>query len=239
MLSVAPSFVPEAGTLADYYALAAYHYRTARPPAITQIWTLRDDRPDPAAVLVVARPPLSCHLRALATARRYELAQRALAGALVNQDFRTIARVIVRPDAQGRGLATRLVRHALRRAETRYTEAIAVKARTHPFFERAGMTRFDRPPDETCVRLTAALEYADLRLADLQHPLLWQAQLARLDTATRVFLWAELRRWAGPKAARLIGHAEPGDARWRILLEYARQRLMERPVYLIWERGGG
>ncbi|MEI8195909.1 MAG: hypothetical protein WCI73_08375, partial [Phycisphaerae bacterium] len=126
----------------------------------------------------------------------------------------------------------------LSHAETRFTEAIAVKARTHPFFERAGMTRFDRPPDETSVRLAAALDYAAITLADLHQPAAWQPKLTQLDTPTRAFLWAELRRWAGPKAAGLIGRAEPGDRGWQALLTYARQRLMERPVYLIWERDG-
>ena len=248
-MMLADDLLIEHGTPEDFRILAYLHYRSALPPAVTQIWTARERTGDPDApplgVLVMARPPLSCHLRDRATQGRYALRNRSLGAALVNRDFRIIARVIVAPRTQRRGLATRLVRHALAHAETRYTETLAAKARTHPFFERSGMTPYDRPPDAPRVRLLAALAYAGLQVDDLAQVERCQAALAALGEASRDFLHAELCRFAGPKAARLSSCEAPApdsasDATCRALppalLDYAHQRLVYRPLYLLWER---
>ncbi len=61
--------------------------------------------------------------------------------AFVNQNIRTISRVIVHPQFRSLGLASRLVRCACTEATTRYVEAFAVMGRVHPFFEKGGMRR--------------------------------------------------------------------------------------------------
>ena len=83
-----------------------------------------------------------------ATGGAYALPDVRRRAALLNRDFRRLARVIVHPTFRGIGLAVLLVRHALAHAPTPYVEALAVMGRIHPFFQTAGMTVYDRPADE-------------------------------------------------------------------------------------------
>jgi GNAT superfamily N-acetyltransferase len=59
----------------------------------------------------------------------------------VNQNVRTISRVIIHPQFRSLGLASALVRHVCEQCTTRYVEAFAVMGRVHPFFEKGGMIR--------------------------------------------------------------------------------------------------
>src|SRR5437762_3018481 len=74
------------------------------------------------------------------------------------EEVGTIARVVVVPRFRGIGLGVALVRQALARAETRYVEALAVMGRVQPFFEKAGMRRYERPVGPEAVRVLAAVE---------------------------------------------------------------------------------
>jgi N-acetylglutamate synthase-like GNAT family acetyltransferase len=66
-----------------------------------------------------------------------------------NRHIRTISRIIVHPQFRSLGLSTALVRCLCDNCDTQYIEAIAMMAKAHPFFERAGMTRIDPvSPDE-------------------------------------------------------------------------------------------
>src|SRR5207302_8084626 len=66
----------------------------------------------------------------------------------INANLRTISRVIVHPQFRALGLSSRLVRCICKHCDTRYTEALAVMGRAHPFFERAGMKRYEPAADE-------------------------------------------------------------------------------------------
>lgn len=150
-------------------------------------------------------------------------------GALVNRDFRTIARVVVVPEYQGRGVGTELVRRAIMAAETRYTETLAWRARENPFFEKAGMQRWEGGWEPACIRMMAALAFAGLRPGDIERDEVWD----NLSSAERDFLLVEMRELAGPKITRLV--REAGDE-WRGLVGYVRKRLCQRPAYLWWEK---
>jgi ABC-type nitrate/sulfonate/bicarbonate transport system ATPase subunit/GNAT superfamily N-acetyltransferase len=147
------------GRMADYHALAPFHYLAGRPAAVNRIWTIpvpkalrRIGAPGVAAVLVVSPPVLLCRGRNVATGGRYKLAAKgeitakgkkhrtAKAIALLNAELECISRVIVHPVYRSCGLAVRLVRHALRCAGRPRVEALAAMGAMHPFFELAGMT---------------------------------------------------------------------------------------------------
>ncbi len=136
------------GTLADYTALAPWHYRAGRPATIARILRLawpQDPHAAPAAVLVESLPTLACHRRDQALGGRYTACPEARTRArLLYAELRCISRVIVHPQWRGLGLAVRLVRHALFTATTPYTEAFARMGWLHPFFALAGMTAY--PP---------------------------------------------------------------------------------------------
>jgi len=51
--------------------------------------------------------------------------------------------VIVHPQFRSLGLSSILARWMCEQCDTRYVEALAAMGRAHPFFERAGMTRFE------------------------------------------------------------------------------------------------
>lgn len=227
------------GSMRDYRALAGFHYRSARPATCPRVLAARIDRPtvvgrylqrgassQTLGVLVESLPPIHCRLRDVATGGRYRdlSPPRARLLALIHE-LRTISRVVVHPQWRGVGLSVRLVRHALSTATTRYTEALAAMGHVHPFFERAGMTAYRRPPHDFDARLRDALATAGLDLLDLVQ---LDAALARIDASPRRDLVrAELRRWHRQLQRQAAGADLPD------LLRAARQRLITQPVYYL------
>ena len=247
MLSTASATDPLAlrsGDLSDYAALAEFHYLRRKPVTATRVLVLEDDRPTVVGrllgraadesrvvgVLVESLPALSCSLRDHATAGRYAAwADRAAAARLLNHEVRCISRVVVHPQWRGLGLAVRLVREALANMTTPYTEALAAMGRVHPFFRRAGMTEYRRPPHPRDQRLLDALDSTGLPKWALSVPGMLTASPApaadrdgvSLTESQREFLRAELARWAG---RRLTIEQQ---------LAAARDRLLREPVYYL------
>ncbi|XAL97982.1 hypothetical protein OT109_10270 [Phycisphaeraceae bacterium D3-23] len=230
------------GTAADYAALAAHHYRSARPATMMRILTLRDPgatvvdrflhRPpqgSPVAVLVESLPTLSCKLRDLALDRRYADLPARMRGKLINQEVRCISRVIVDPRYRGLGLAVELVRHALATATTPYTEALAAMGAVSPFFERAGMLAYRRERHAHDERLLAALGSVGLKPEALNQPARHRAALARLTDSQRAWVERELGRWYRSAVGRGGGASRDPAEHWAT----ARQKLMSLPVYYL------
>lgn len=145
MCSVTKRIVIERGTRADYEALARFHYRGKPCAVFTRVWRARDLATNSTAgVIVETMPCLRCTLRDTATRGRYRYADPKKSARLANRDFRCIGRVIVHPAYRGIGLAVALVQTALKEAITPYVEAMAVMGRVHPFFELAGMKKWQR-----------------------------------------------------------------------------------------------
>lgn len=128
----------------DYKQLARFHYLPGDPNVWTQIWTVRYHAPD-APSRLVAVAVLSYPKCFTATRRRALNLHGSLGDHLrfINRHLRTITRVIVHPQFRALGLSSELVRCVCSNCKTRYVEAIAAMGRAHPFFERAGMERFD------------------------------------------------------------------------------------------------
>jgi len=133
----------------DYARLARFHYRTGRPATFAGVWRVEylsaSARPRTVAVAVLSYPVPSClpRRRALGITGSRDDELR-----FANQHIRTISRVIVHPQFRALGLSSWLVNQICAESETRYTEALAVMGRAHPFFERAGMTRHDPGSEE-------------------------------------------------------------------------------------------
>jgi len=236
----------EAGSYDDYRRLAAFHYKSARPGAVTSVFRLvhraptvvgrylgRGNETEIVGVLVRSLPHLSCRLRDLATRGRYRGLSRRDSAAMLNGELRTISRVVIDPRWRGLGLAVRLVRHVLEHGETIFTEALAAMGRVHPFFERAGMTRYDRPALAHEARLADALHRMELHPSALASSELVAQRLSASDEATRQWFESELRRWhqagfrARPSAVHRLQVSE--------LLRSARDRLLCRPVYYLFD----
>ena len=153
-----PTFLPGKLTLVrgcarDYAALEQFHYIAKRPATWAAVWVVRyqsardvnfssnHDLSRPVAVAVLSYPVPSCRARERALgigslSRKEKLV-------IVNQQVRTISRVVVHPQFRSLGLSSMLVRCLCDHCDTRYIEAIAMMARAHPFFERAGMRRIE------------------------------------------------------------------------------------------------
>jgi len=163
------------GTIADYESLSRFHYLGKRPAAHKRIYIVRPpagsrsslSAPTVAAVLVVSPPLVNVRGRNLALAGRYTGPDRVAAMSLLNRELECISRVIVHPSYRGSGLAVRLVRHAVKTAETPMVEALAAMGAVHPFFELAGMTAYHLRADRHMERLISAAEAVGLSREDL------------------------------------------------------------------------
>lgn len=240
----------EPGTMRDYAGLARFHYRGGRPTAVTAVYRAVHDGPtvigryrgcasdtEVVGVLVVTRPPLDCALRTIATSARYAGLGRREAARLLNREVRTIARVVIDPAWRGTGLAVRLVRYALAESETIYTEALAAMGRVHPFFERAGMTRYDRPPHPADQRLLDALAMAGIDAHLLASPRIVAERIAALELTAQQCLDRALRRWHRVAGAGRNRRNRPHSPVSRdAALDAARRRLLSRPVYYLVRR---
>jgi GNAT superfamily N-acetyltransferase len=224
--SIHPQLKIVPGTAGDYHALKAFHYRAGHPGAIKRIFAARYHGPGMpahekggmlAGVVVESLPALACFLRQQALPGVFDLADRSLNAAKLNRDLRTISRVIVHPIFRSAGLAVQLVKHVLANADTPYIEALAAMGRIHPFFKRAGMIEFDRPPLPSHVRLVAALAHEGLSPLDLSRPL-----------TPSPFLQRELQRFT---------HL-PADASDGALLSRAGASLLSQPLYYLWQSEG-
>lgn len=232
------------GSRSDYLALKPHHYRPCHPATMTRVLAVRDNSPTAAdrylsrepvprtiAVLVESLPVLSCRLRDEALGGRYGHLPPRQRSKLLNQELRCISRVIVDPRWRGLGLAVGLVRHALSTATTRYTEALAVMGRVSPFFDRAGMTAYERQPHPTESRALAALQYAGIDSGLLALPDELDERIAALGDRDRALLTRELTRWYRTAGGRGIKRKpELAD-----VLLAAQQRLLSRPVYYLHE----
>jgi len=182
-----------------------------------------------AAVLLVSLPSPTCRMRTYATRGRYEGLERRAGLRLLNEEVRTISRVIVHPQWRGLGLAVRLVRHALTHAETVYTEALAAMGRVHPFFERAGMQRYDPPPRDADARLVAALREVGLTPIDLACR--WDECRIGPSDSSSGWIRSEIERWAA-SAVRTTQRKALAMSNEQ-LRRVACERLLARPVYYL------
>jgi len=212
-------FVITPGTMKDYQALAVHHYKGGRPATVKRVYAMYDrEGSDVTArfralsgiggsaesedgclvgVLVLSLPRLSCQLRDMATGGRYLNLDLKYRGKMLNHEIRVISRVVVDPRYRGAGLAVRLVRHALDRPESVYTEALAAMGRVNPFFERAGMRKYERPVLPEHARLLAVMEEIGIEASALASRKVLDRALGQAGDEARRWFECELRRWAG------------------------------------------
>lgn len=243
-----PSVVDElclkTGTMDDYKRLASFHYKSGRPGAVTAVYSLvhrapsiagrflqRPDQTMVVGVLLRCLPHLACQLRDQATGFRYRNLTPRASASMINHEFRTIARVIIHPQWRGLGLAVRLVKHALSEPETIYTEALAAMGRVHPFFERSGMIRYDRPLRPEHVRLEEALYRLGIDSTDLASISLVRGKLEKVNAADQQWIESELRRWN--RTAFRIPKDKIAAMNLKQLLIAARDKLLVQPVYYL------
>jgi len=239
--------------LGAWKALEEFHYRPGRPGAVERVYALRwraggppgrgaawrglggavGGREEVLGVIVYAMPLAHVALRNAATGGRYAGWRRGEGMALLNREVRRISRVVVHPRVRGVGLAARLVRETLPRAGAPLVEALAAMGRVNPFFEKAGMMRYDGPAAAHAVRLEAALEQAGIKeVWRREAGALWEA-VKQLGELERRLVEQEMNRFVSACVRSGKGH---GLCTPEHLAEMAVRQLLTRPVYYLWRR---
>jgi len=224
------------GTRADYEALAPYHYRQTRIGPYAAIFALKGkfrtaEKLVTVGAIVYSMPTAGCSMRSAAMPFLAGLDRRMRLN-LINKNVRAISRVIIEPRFRSLGLAARLVRETMPLIIAPFVETLAVMGRVNPFFEKAGMTRYDSPPSPACARLLEAFDAVGIDEQDLIGPELVQQKLDSLPDTRRPmldFIESEMARFLQSYGRRRL--MPPGIERTQFILS----KLTDRPVYYLWQ----
>lgn len=130
--------VIEAGTVADWRALAKYHYRSSQLGPVDRIYRVNAGG-QVVCIAVYAFPTLQSSVRNRVFAGRYN--GHALARerhVLLNREVRTLRRLVTHPKWRRRGIAAKLLRATLPALGVPFVECVSVAARRSSFLEDAG-----------------------------------------------------------------------------------------------------
>ena len=228
------------GTIADYKPLARFHYRESRTGPVAAVYKIIDTHPtreqiEPVVgIIIYSMPACSVQLRNIATKGLFTKLGSANANMqLVNQNIRTIARVVIEPRYRALGLSYELVKKTMPLLNMPYIEALAVMGKVNPFFERAGMMKFEAPEPLRSVKLQAALSTIGIEQTDLVDIEKTHNKLQSLNRKAKCFIEKQITDFlaAYGKTARFM---RDGLTR----TEFFISRLSERPVYYLWRNTG-
>jgi hypothetical protein len=224
----------------EYRRLSQFHYRVGSPGPVSKCFALYypstlplTRRPHLAGIIVYSMPPLNSHLRNLATYRYFlQPTTRRERARLINRDLRTISRVVIDPQFRSLGLASAIVRETLPLIGTPFVEASAVMGRFHPFFEHAGMTRYDAPPSPNKQKLLSAFIESGISEDMLLDPILLQSKIELLPPNKRTFLLSQIdRHYIAPRRGVFSSKIRP-ELDW--LLPRLCSHLLTTPTYFLW-----
>lgn len=225
------------GTRADYESLAPYHYRQTHIGPYAAIFALKGkfrtaERLETAGVIVYSMPTAGNSMRSAAMPFLTGLDRRTRM-TILNKNVRTISRVIIEPRFRSLGLAVRLVRETTPLMNVCFVEALAVMGQINPFFEKAGMTRYDSPPSPACARMLEAFGVIGIGEQNFIDPELVQQKLEKLRTEDRGqktdFIEEEMILFLQSYGQRRL--MNPGIERTAFILS----KLTDRPVYYLWQ----
>ncbi|MGA2070074.1 MAG: hypothetical protein ABSG97_01890 [Sedimentisphaerales bacterium] len=222
------------GTRADYESLSHYHYREGHSGPCVAIFALKGKfrtatKLETVGVIVYSMPTAGAQMRNVATGGVFAGLERGTQLKLINRNIRTISRVIIEPRFRSLGLAVRLVRETMFLLNVPFVEALAVMGRANPFFEKAGMTRYDAPISASCVRLIEAFSAVGVDEQDLIDPVVVQQKLDKVLSDKSSFIESEMTRFLQSYGQRRL--MQPGIVRTRFVLS----KLTDRPVYYLWK----
>jgi GNAT superfamily N-acetyltransferase len=244
--SVANELVIEKASREAYESLAGWHYRGRSIGPYTAIYGAREKGSRQwAGVIVYGMPQIGSELRAKAMTKIYQKSksknqnseekgiwngESGLSERIrwLNANVRCVLRVIVEPRYRGIGLGVRLVRETLGLVGVPVIEALAVMGEVNPFFERAGMRRFDGKTCARNLRMTEALELVGIGRERFIDPRAVHGELETMPPTVRLFIEAEMRLFLKPYVKKR--NMDHSFERTRFVLS----RLGARPVYYIY-----
>lgn len=221
-----------------YESLKRFHYRQGSLGPYSHIFGFaeKDSRRrrfvDFAGVIVYGMPVGSGRLRNIATGGMFSgCGSKGVELCLLNRNVRCISRVIIEPRYRGLGLGAELVRRTLGLVGVPIVEAMAVMGRINPFFERAGMVRFDGELPGRCLRLAEAFSAVGIEGDVMVDSAAVYKMIGELGVSERRFVESEICRFM--EAYGLSKERYAGVERIRFVLS----RLWHRPVYYFWRNG--
>ncbi len=235
MCTVARNLEIVPGTRADYESLSHYHYREPNMGPYAAIFALKGKfrtatKLETVGVIVYSMPTAGAQMRNIATGGIFAGLDKGTRLALINKNIRTISSVIIEPRFRSLGLAVRLVKETMPIMDVPFVEALAVMGRANPFFEKAGLTRYDAPMSASCLRLIEAFSAVGVDEQDLIDPVVVQQNLRTEDRGQRAdFIEGEMTRFLQSYGQRRL--MQPGIERTRFVLN----KLTDRPVYYLWK----
>ena len=223
------------GGLAEYNYLSRFHYRQNFACPHVAIYVMKDMHPARArvagvvGVIVYTMPAPQVALRNAATGGVFcGFGDQRLQLQMVNKYVRCISRVIIEPRYRGLGLASWLVVETMPRLGVAVIEAMAVMGAVHPFFEKAGMKRYEAKPTAGGVQLIEALGMVGINEQEFIDPQRVQDKFDSLTGCEADFIEQQIAGFLQHygKRSRMAG----GIERTRYVLG----KLNPRPVYYIW-----
>ncbi len=223
------------GGLAEYNYLSGFHYRQSFSCPYVAIYAMKDTHPARArvagvvGVIVYTMPAPQVALRNAATGGVFcGFGDKRLQLQMVNKYVRCISRVIIEPRYRGLGLASRLVAETMPRLGAAVIEAMAVMGAVHPFFEKAGMKRYEAKPAAGGVQLIEALGMVGINEQEFIDSQAVQDKLDGLSGCEAAFVEWQIAGFLQSYGKR--SRMAPGIERTRYVLS----KLTGRPVYYIW-----
>jgi len=224
--------------LNEYNQLNRFHYRDSNLSPYAAIYAIKDSHPvrsrfaPVVGIIVYTMPAAALELRNIATAGRFSgFGDRRLQLQMVNKYIRCISRVIIEPRYRGLGLASMLVRETIPKIDAEIIEALAVMGTINPFFEKAGMRRYEGKIPLRCVKLIEAMGMVGISEDMLIDPDGVQKKLDSLGHKEAGFIEYQLGGFLQHYGKRK--HMPPGIER----TGYVLSKLTSRPVYYILEKG--
>jgi hypothetical protein len=224
-------------SLDEYNQLSRFHYRDSKLSPYAAIFAIKDGHPvrsrfaPVVGVIVYTMPAAALELRNIATAGFFSgFGDRRLQLQMVNKHIRCISRVIIEPRYRGLGLASMLVRETIPKIDAEIIEALAVMGAINPFFEKAGMRRYEGKVPLRCVKLIEALGMVGINEDMLIDPAGVQKKLDSLGSDKAGFIEYQIASFLQHYGKRK--HMPTGIER----TGYVLSKLTSRPVYYILEK---
>ncbi len=224
------------GTIADYKPLARFHYRDCHTGPVAAVYKIIDTYPTRAesepivGIIIYSMPACSVQLRSIATEGLFnKLGKGSAAMRFINNNVRTIARVVIEPRYRTLGLAHQLVEKTMPLLNMPYIEALAVMGKVNPFFEKAGMMKFEGSEHLRCVKLRQALSAIGIEQVDLVDIERTHNKLQSLNEKQKAFIEKQIKDFLAAYGRRARNLS---DSLTRT--EFVLSRLSDRPVYYLW-----
>jgi hypothetical protein len=222
--------------VADYKGLARFHYRDSRTGPVAAVYKIIDTHPIRAemepviGIIIYSMPACSVQLRNIATKGLFtKLGSSSANMQLINQNIRTIARVVIEPRYRALGLAYELVEKTMPLLEMPYIEALAVMGKVNPFFEKAGMRKFEGNEPVRSVKFRQALSAIGIEQTDLIDIERTHSRLQSLNEKAKSFIEKQIKDFLAAYGRRARNLP---DCLKRT--EFFISRLSDRPVYYLW-----